>query len=331
MKPSARLVAVVCLYCTAQLSGLIAVTPAAGAVRLLFVGDIMLDDGPGKQLAAGVDPFAHCASLLEGADFTIGNLECVVAIGGARVEKPYNFRADLKAIPLLKKYFDAVSVANNHSGDFGPGALVEQCELFERDHLKYFGGGRNLADAHRPLVIELHGLRIAVLGYNEFRPREFEAGVNRAGVAWSVDERVLRDIRLARSQAKADIVIPFMHWGEEEESMPSERQRTFARAMVDAGADLVVGGHPHITQGAEYHRGHLIVYSLGNFVFDGWPTDSPCRDGWLLELELEKQGLVKWKTLVVRADDQGIPHPQPNAKSPRGRAGDPQVALDSGP
>jgi poly-gamma-glutamate capsule biosynthesis protein CapA/YwtB (metallophosphatase superfamily) len=300
---------------------------AAPTARLVFAGDIMLDDTPGKEVAKGVDPFADFVQTLTDADFTIGNLECVIASGGQPVEKPYNFRADPRlTIPLLLRYFDAVSVANNHSGDFGPEALVEQCELLEKARLRYFGGGRNLADAHRPLVIEPHGIRIAILGYNEFKPRSFEAGPTRAGVAWSVDEQVVADIKLARTQYNADLVIPLMHWGYEEEPEPNDRQRQFSRAMIDAGADAVVGGHPHITQGAEYYRGHLIVYSLGNFVFDGF-DDGPCRIGWLLRLTLNKQGLVAWDTRVARADDRGIPHPLPGAKSPRGRAGDPTIEM----
>ena len=307
-------------------SPLFAAEDAAPTVRLVFAGDIMLDDGPGKEVAKGVDPFLDFAATLKDADFTIGNLECVIARGGERVEKPYNFRADVRCIPLLLRYFDAVGVANNHSGDFGPEALAEQCQLLEQAKLKYFGGGRNLADAHRPLVIESHGLRIAVLGYNEFKPRSFEAGESRAGVAWSIDEQVLRDIQLARTQYKADLVIPFMHWGFEEEPEPNERQRAFSRVMIDEGADVVVGGHPHITQGAEYYKGHLIVYSLGNFVFDGF-SEGPCRSGWLLRMTLNKQGLVQWDTRVAHADDQGIPHPLPGAKSPRGRAGQSTIEM----
>jgi len=307
-------------------SPLFAAEDTSPTVRLVFAGDIMLDDGPGKEVAKGVDPFADFAATLKDADFTIGNLECVIARGGEKVEKPYNFRADTRCIPLLLRYFDAVCVANNHSGDFGPGALAEQCDLLEAAKLKYFGGGRNLVDAHRPLVIESHGLRIAVLGYNEFKPRSFEAGESRAGVAWSVDEQVLRDIQLARSQFKADLVIPFMHWGDEQEPEPNDRQRQFSRVMIDAGADVVVGGHPHITQGAEYYKGHLIVYSLGNFVFDGF-EEGPCRSGWLLRMTLNKQGLVEWDTRVAHADEQGIPHPLPGAKSPRGRAGSTTIEM----
>ena len=306
--------------------GATAADDALPTVRLVFAGDIMLDDGPGKEVAKGVDPFVDFAATLTDADFTIGNLECVIATSGEKVKKPYNFRADPRTIPLLARYFDAVSVANNHSGDFGPEALVEQCERLEAARLPYFGGGRNATDAHRPLVIELKGIRIAVLGYNEFKPRSFEATATRAGIAWSVDEQVIDDIKLARTKHKADLVIPYMHWGYEEEPEPNDRQRAFSRVMIDAGADLVVGGHPHITQGAEYYNGHLIVYSLGNFVFDGF-KEGPCRIGWLLRLTLDKKGLVEWDTRVVHADEQGIPHPLAGEKSPRGQATAPAIEM----
>lgn len=305
---------------------LAAVADPSPTVRLVFAGDVMLADGPGREVAQGGDPFADFATTLTDADFSIGNLECVIATSGQKVEKPWNFRADPRCIPLLQRYFDAVCVANNHSGDFGPEALTEQCVLLEKAQLKYFGGGRNLVDAHRPLVIELKGLRIAILGYNEFKPRSFEAGPSRAGVAWSVDSQVLADIKLARTKYQANLVIPFMHWGFEEEPDPNERQRTFSRTMIDAGADIVVGGHPHITQGAEYYKGHLIVYSLGNFVFDGF-NEGPCRSGWLLRLTLNKEGLVDWDTRVAHTDDRGIPHPLPGAKSPRGRAGETTIEM----
>ncbi len=186
-----------------------------------------------------------------------------------------------------------------------------------------------MVDAHRPLVVDIRGIKLAILGYNEFKPRSFEATPTRAGVAWSVDEQVEADIRLARSKYQADLVIPFMHWGEEEVPEPNDRQRTLARKMIDAGADVVVGGHPHITQGAETYRGHLIVYSLGNFVFDGW-DEGPCRVGWLLRLALDKRGLVEWDTVVAHADDRGIPRRDLATKSPRGRAADGSIEMQAG-
>ncbi len=295
-------------------------TAHADAVRLIFAGDVMLDDGPGKVIAAGRDPLAPFAELLRDADFTIGNLECPIATRGKALDsKIFSFRADPQALRVLKGRFDALAVANNHSGDYGPAAFVETLEHLEQAGIPYFGGGRNLRQAHAPLWIERHGLRIAVLSYNEYKPRSFEASADRPGVAWSEDSQVVADIRAARA-AGANLVIPFMHWGWELEPAPGARQKQLARTMIDAGADLVVGGHPHITQGAEYYRGKLIVYSLGNFVFDGFDS-APAKRGWVLRLTLDKHGLIAWDTLAAQMDEEGTPHPLLDEATPCGQGG----------
>ncbi len=292
----------------------------ADPVRLIFVGDIMLDDGPGRVIASGRDPLAPFAAQLRDADYTIGNLECPIATAGKPLEsKIFSFRADPGAALLLKGRFDALAVANNHSGDYGKAAFLETLVHLDRVGIHHFGGGIDLASAHEPLWIERKGLRIAVLSYNEFKPRSFEAGPDWPGIAWSEDSQVVSDIRAARA-AGADLIIPFIHWGWELEPMPTERQRQLARTMIDAGADLVVGGHPHVTQGAEYYRGKLIVYSLGNFVFDGFETLAAKR-GWLLRLTLDRKGLVAWETLAAQMDEEGTPHPMPGERTPCGPVG----------
>lgn len=301
----------------------LALASPAGAesVRLVFVGDVMLDDGPGRLIGRGGDPLAAFASRLQDADYRIANLECPIATQGQALEsKIYSFRADPRVVPLLKGRFDALAVANNHSGDYGQAAFLEALEHLAGQGIVAFGGGRNLEEAHRPLWIARGGLRIAVLAYNEFKPRSFEAGADWPGIAWSEDSQVVADIRAAR-EAGADLVIPFMHWGWEREEQPSERQRQLARTMIDAGADVVVGGHPHVTQGAEYYRGRLIVYSLGNFVFDGFDT-AATRTGWLLRLTVDKSGLLAWETLAAHMDEDGSPQPMAGAETPCGRAGD---------
>lgn len=301
----------------------------AQPLRLFFVGDIMLDDGPGQTIAAGGDPLAPVAALLAAGDYRIGNLECPVATSGKALDsKIFTFRADPRALPLLKGRFEALAVSNNHAGDYGKEAFVETIDRLAGAGIASFGGGRDLASAHRPLWIERDGLRIAVLGYNEFKPRSFEAGASWAGVAWSEDNQVLADIHAARA-AGADLVIPYMHWGWERESEPSERQKKLARLMIDAGADLVVGGHPHITQGAEYYRGKLIVYSLGNFVFDSFTTTAT-RRGWLLRVNVDRSGVRSWDTLTVEMDEAGTPHPLPEVASPCGQVGDEVVGMCRG-
>jgi len=297
----------------------------ADTVRLAFAGDVMLADGVGRAIAAGADPLAAFSSRLAGADYRIANLEFTVSTGGTALpNKRYTFRADPAVLSVMKGRFDAVSVANNHSGDFGKQAFTDTLAHLDTAGIRRFGGGPNLAEAHAPLWIEKKGLRIALLGYNEFKPRAFEAGVGLPGIAWSEDAQVIADIRAAR-RAGADIVVPFMHWGWEYEEAPTLRQRELARKMIDAGADVVVGGHPHVIQPAEHYRGRLIVYSLGNFVFDGF--DAPeAWQGWLLYLDFDRRGLAAWHTQLAQIGADGFPSPVPGAMTPCGRRGEPKIS-----
>ncbi len=296
--------------------------PPPPKVEMVFVGDIMLDRLPGQAVAGGADPFVSFAGVLEGADLAVGNLECVIATRGEPVPKLYNFRCHPRNVPLLARYFDAVSVANNHSGDYGKEAFVEQLDLLDQGGVPYFGGGRNEQEAHAPLILERNGIRVALLGYNEVELRSYAAGPDTPGLAWSEDDRVVADIRAAR--ARADLVVVYPHWGLEYHREPSERQRALARKMIDAGADLVVGAHPHVTQTVEYYKHGLIVYSLGNFVFDDFmdvpsELDEPSRTSWVLRVRAGKEGLQEWETLVARTDDTGIPRPLEGVESPCGR------------
>lgn len=291
------------------LLGLFAAASNAQTVSIAFVGDILLDDGPGRFIKQGGNPFAAFAPLLDTADIRVGNLECVVATTGSpEPGKIWTFRAHPRTLPLLKRHFDAVSLANNHSGDYGLQAFSEMLVLLKRQGIPYFGGGANLSEAHTPWLIERKGLRIAFLGYNEFFPRSFEADADKPGIAWSEDEQVRLDIAEARRRYRADLVIPFMHWGWENESRAGTRQRSLARIMIDAGADAVVGTHPHVTQDIEFYRGKPIIYSLGNFVFDGF-DDAANNTGWLLRMELDREGVRSWRTHIAAIDKRGIPRP----------------------
>jgi poly-gamma-glutamate synthesis protein (capsule biosynthesis protein) len=306
----------------AALFSLCLATAAAGKepVRLVFVGDVMLDDGPGRSIAAGGDPLAPFDAALRAADFSIGNLECPVAAnttGKPLDNKIFSFRADPSAIRVLRGRFTALSVANNHSGDYGREAFLETLTHIHGAGIRVFGGGNNLSQAHVPLWLEKNGLKIAVLAYNEFKPRSFEAGANWPGIAWSEDSHVVADIRAARA-AGATVVIPFMHWGWEREPEPTERQRQLARLMIDAGADAVVGGHPHVTQGADTYRGKPIIWSLGNFVFDGFELPA-AKVGWLLRMSVDQHGVLSWDTLEAHMDAAGTPHPKPGANTPCGQ------------
>ncbi len=293
---------------------------AAQSLSIIFTGDIMLADTPGQVIAQGRDPFIHVAENLKDADYRIGNLECPIATVGAPMEsKIYSFRAHPRVLPFLEQHIDAVSVANNHTGDYGKAAFMETLAQLDSVRVVHFGGGENASSAHTPLWINRNGIKIAVLGYNEFKPRAFEAGATTPGIAWSEDSHVVSDIRAAR-KAGADVVIPFMHWGWERETTASERQQKLARKMIDAGADIVVGSHPHVVQGAQIYKGKPIIYSLGNFVFDGFIT-AVTRLGWTLHLSVDKKGVMKWETRAVQMDEEGLPHWIAGASTPCAKRG----------
>jgi poly-gamma-glutamate capsule biosynthesis protein CapA/YwtB (metallophosphatase superfamily) len=295
-------------------------------VSLVFVGDMVLDDFAGEMIRRGEDPFAGFATLLRDADIRIGNLECVVATTGSAGDKPFTFRAHPRTLPVLKRHFDAVALANNHSGDFGRAAFAEMLGHLKQAGLAQFGGGHHLSEAHTPLIIERKGLRIALLGYNEFMPRSFEADYNAPGVAWSEDQQVVADIRRARSVYRADLVIPVMHWGWENEPKSDARQQQLARLMIEAGADAVLGGHPHVTQEIDHYRGKPIIYSVGNFVMKE-SDNANQRRGWVLRLQLDKAGVRSLDTRVAQLDLEGIPHPDPAVASPCWQRGADRVGL----
>ena len=318
---STKLCMAVCLWLGLSISAY-----AAKEVSLVFAGDTVLDDTAGKIIEQGGDPFSDFSDYFAGADIRSTNLECVVSTRGQANDKMYTFQAHPRVIPVLQKHFDAVTLANNHSGDFGPDAFAQMLSLLKEAGLAQVGGGMNLKQAHTPLVFTRNGWRIAVLSYNEFHPRSFEAGFDIPGVAWSEDQQVVEDIQTARRIHHADLVIPVMHWGWENERTANPRQRQLAKLMIDAGADAVIGGHPHVTQDVTVYKGRPIIYSVGNFVMK--ETDNAFqRQAWVLKMYLDQRGVTRFETLPVKIDMEGIPSIDRAASSPCWQRGDKSTGL----
>jgi poly-gamma-glutamate synthesis protein (capsule biosynthesis protein) len=261
-------------------------------VRLAAVGDILLDRGVAERMERfGEDyPFAEVRDELAAADVTLGNLECPVATRGHPVRKPAVFRAAPERLAALTAAgFDLVWLGNNHALDYGRAGLVDTMEHLTAQGLRFVGAGRTAAAARAPVVVERKGLRIAFLSFSAFLPEGVFVRPEEPGVAWLDPEVVEAQIRLARSQA--DVVVVSLHWGVEHSPRPLERQREQAHRFVDAGADLLLGHHPHVLQGLEVYRSALIAYSLGNFVFD-----SPSRQvstTAILHCDLTAEGVIQ--------------------------------------
>lgn len=254
--------------------------------------------------------FAAVGDILAGADIAVANLESAVGVTGTPAPKAYTFRAPPIAVEALTLAgIDLVSLANNHSLDYGPESLAETRALLADAGILSVGAGPDRTAAHAPARIEIDGLAIAFLAYvtvpvegGGFDPRTWDATDETPGVAWLDIPAMVADIEAAR--AAADLVVVLLHFGIEWELEPSEAQREQARAAIDAGATLVIGSHPHVLQPIEEYGGGLIAYSLGNFVFDGfW---DPANDSAILLVELTAEGVARYETVPVTIVE-GIP------------------------
>jgi poly-gamma-glutamate synthesis protein (capsule biosynthesis protein) len=230
-------------------------------LRLAAVGDVNL-------AVAGGGVWRDVAPLLRRADLAVANLECAVSTRGLAVAgKEYVFRGRPAALrSLARAGIDVISLANNHSLDYGRDAFADTLELAGAAGLAVAGGGRDLDAARRPVVRTKGGLRIALLAYSDVRPLGFDAGAGVAGAAPAFPELIDPDVRAARR--RADVVVVYFHWGEELATQPNARQRRLAQVALDAGATVVLGAHPHVLQPRErVGPGRLVAWSLGNFVF----------------------------------------------------------------
>lgn len=284
------------------------ITPSPTAipsVRLMAVGDVMLDrsiawhvsrDGPGVVFGGVQDVIAQ-------ADVFVVNLECAIGDVGEPQPKAYTFRAPPNTVEaLVVAGVDVVSLANNHALDYGPLALAQTRLLLADQNIAAVGAGANAAEARAPVIVERNGLRIAFVAYVDvpvevggFNTRVWTAGENSPGVAWLVIDEMVADIAAARRQA--DVVVALLHFGLEGRDQPWERQIVAARAAIDAGVSLVVGAHPHVLQPIEEYNGGLIVYSLGNFVFDGFT--GAANESAILDVTLTPAGVVGYNLLRV--------------------------------
>ena len=245
-----------------------------GAVRLMFGGDVYLSEYvlnayQSKGDITGVVSQDYLDAISH-ADFFMANEEFPFSTRGDAAEnKQYTFRVDPAHVNILSEMgLKLVTLANNHTLDYGEDALGDTIETLESAGIQYVGAGKNQELARRPLILNIKGKTFAFFGCTRVMPEiDWAAGPNEPGLFSAYDnaEQLTKEIKDVRRQV--DYVVVYMHWGEERAVQPNSVQTDMGHALIDAGADLVVGAHPHVLQGIEYYNGKPIVYSLGNFVF----------------------------------------------------------------
>lgn len=247
-------------------------------IEIAAVGDIMLGRKIGRLMAErGLDyPFDATRSLIQGAGIAFGNLECSLSSKGSPIPgKGIWLRGSPSSIrPLSRSGFDVLSLANNHILDYDTPALMETLDVLDEAGILAVGAGRDIYEARLPAWVEVEGFVFAFLGYTRYSDiywdpsykRTFEAAANKPGVAPLKEEMMVEDVSSVRDEA--DVVVVSLHWGEEGENVPRKEQRDLAMELTEAGADLILGHHPHVVQGVERTGDGAVVYSMGNFVYD---------------------------------------------------------------
>lgn len=281
-------------------------TPPPAPPVVALAGDVHGEAGVRRALAEGRNPFDSVAPLLAAADVAAVNLETAVAEAGTPADKDFTFLADPAILPALADAgIDVVSVANNHARDYGLDALLETVDLARAAGLLPVGAGRNAQEAYAPAVVEVRGRTIAFVGVSRVLPEvSWKATIHAPGIASAYEEGAAV-AAVQAAAAVADHVVVLVHWGSELAPCPDEVQRRLARALVDAGADVVAGHHPHVLQGIAEVGGAVVAFSLGNFAFTN--NHAETRRSLVLEVTLGDPASVGLLPVSIGAD--AVPAP----------------------
>lgn len=294
-KPALIIVAILCIF------ELLCATPEERVPQdftaiptghsILFIGDVMFDWAVKEtMLHHGIHyPLKKIEPFFKSFNFVMANLESPLTHSDeSLVNQKYIFKASPDiAFALAHAGFTAVTLANNHMLDYGVTGLLDTLNSLSEAKILYAGAGRNITTASLPVMYKLDSLRIAVLCYTQICSKEMIAK-DTPGVNFFELKKAIEDIQKYRF---CDSVIINIHWGNEYFYYPSSKQIEIAHALIDAGADAIIGHHPHIYQGVEIYKNKPVVYSLGNFLFGS--IHEGINDNIACALYLAENGKIK--------------------------------------
>lgn len=274
---------------------------------LLFGGDVMLSRVVGQKMEKYADfawPFKNIASELSSADLTIINLESPMTYGSNHLVKTgsFSFNADPNSVAgLALAGVDIATLANNHMTNQGTKGISDTRKILADNGISGIGAGSDDSQAHEPAIKEINGIRFGFLSY-AYPNDNSVADSGKPGIADMDILKMKEDI--SRLKQQVDLVIIMMHAGTEYVSSPNRQQTEFARSAINAGADLVVGHHPHWVQTTEIYNNKPIIYSLGNLVFDQmWSAET--QEGALAKIKLENKKITSIEIIPITIRDYG--------------------------
>jgi len=280
-------------------------------ITLLFLGDIMLNRGVewyAKKHQNWKWPFLKIADYLKDADLVFANLESVISDKGTKQGSIYSFKASPKMMEgLLFAGIDVVSVANNHSLDYGIEALLDSGERLRQAGIIPVGAGKSAPEARAPALYDAGGTTVGILAYTALGSPFWQAKERTPGIAW-IDSSLLKQLKqdIEKTKQQADIIVVSFHFGEEYQTKPNAVQKLLSRTAIDAGAHLVIGHHPHVVQPVERYKHGWITYSLGNFVFDqGFSKET--MQGMMLKVLLHENSITQVMPLMIEISSEFQP------------------------
>ena len=242
--------------------------PVIKPITLAFGGDVHGQAPIAQQLRAGKNPLESVMAILTAADIAAVNLETAISTRGTPAVKKYLFRSNETLLANLKSAgVDLINVGNNHAMDFGPVAFGDTLAAITSSGMVAIGGGLNKSKAWAPQIISIRGTKIAFIGVADINGGQYTVATDsQAGTTygWHGVDAITA---IAQAKKVASIVVVMVHWGVELAPCPSQRSTKLAAAWFKAGANVIIGSHPHVQQGATLSNGHFVDFSLGNFVF----------------------------------------------------------------
>ena len=265
---------------------------AATEPVLAFVGDMLFTENTlSRYHQQGISSMfsEELLSAMTDADLFMVNEEFPFSTRGeAAADKQFTFRVDPSYVRIFQEIgVDVATVANNHALDFGVNAFTDSLDTLDQAGIARVGGGRTLSEAKAPVIRTVGDSTVGILGASRVIPvSSWTAGSARPGMFTAYDQAPLLN-EISDLSSQCDYTVVYLHWGIEKDEYPQEYQRKLAYACIDAGADLVVGSHPHVLQGFETYKGKLIAYSLGNFLFSN--STNPTV---LLQVHIKEDGTL---------------------------------------
>ncbi|MVZ99308.1 CapA family protein [Actinomadura sp. LD22] len=284
-------------------------------IVIAFGGDTHFEGQLRSRLAHASTALGPVASTLRAADLAMVNLETAITTGGTPAPgKEFTFRAPPSALTALRRAgVDVASMANNHGMDYMEEGLRDSLAAMKRSGFPIVGIGRNADEAYKAYRTTVKGNRIAIIGATQVLDDNlvsaWTATGAKGGLASAKDvPRMVQAVKDARKGS--DLVIVYLHWGQELKACPLPRQQELAKALIGAGADIVVGGHAHVPLGGGYLQGRYVHYGMGNFVFSSAHGATAKSGVLLLRVEGRKVTKAKWKPALISG---GLPIPMTGA------------------